>query len=132
MHTEHPELRLTYAQLGARLAISPDAARMLARRRAWQRIAPNRRGAPVVVVVSAEALEGEQWRTEPIDLTPNAGGNTADTGANTVEERAELAEQRAEQAERRADEANARADAALALSDRMGALLADVGSTIER
>lgn len=38
------ELRLTYAALGARLGITTDAARMLARRRGWQRIQPNRLG----------------------------------------------------------------------------------------
>jgi hypothetical protein len=36
-------LRLTYAALGARLGISPDAARMLARRRDWHRVIANRR-----------------------------------------------------------------------------------------
>jgi antitoxin component HigA of HigAB toxin-antitoxin module len=35
--------RLTYAALGARLGISPDAARMLARRRDWHRVIANRR-----------------------------------------------------------------------------------------
>jgi hypothetical protein len=118
MQPEHPELRLTYAAIGVRLGISAEAARTLTRRRGWQRIAPNRKGAPVIVVLTAEDLEGEQWRTEEERSPPS-------NGADIPEHEADSAGQRVEQAERRADEANARADVALALADRLSAQLAD-------
>jgi hypothetical protein len=71
MHAEQPEtggsvphergelLRLTYAQIGDRLGISRDAARMLARHRGWTRQAPNRHGAPVFVLAAEHA-----WPTD--------------------------------------------------------------------
>ena len=125
MQPEHPELRLTYVQLGARLGISAEAARTLTRRRGWQRIAPNRKGAPTIVVLSADDLESEQWRTEE-ERSPQ------DNGADIPELKADSAGQHVEQAERRADEANSRADAALALADRLSAQLADAVSRGDR
>jgi hypothetical protein len=77
------DLRLTYAELGARLRISAEAARILTRRRGWQRIAPNRRGAPAIVVMPAEALAGEDWRPDrgtPLDETRTAADVRADVG----------------------------------------------------
>jgi hypothetical protein len=112
-------LRLTYAALGARLGISPDAARMLARRRDWHRVIANRRGAPTIVVVPEDELASQQWRAGEHDP------NIPDAPENDAEERAEQAEQRAVVAERRSDEAHGRADAALALADRTLAQLAD-------
>ena len=114
MQPEHPELRLTYAQIGARLGISAEAARTLTRRR----IAPNRKGAPVIVALTAEDLQGEQWRTEEERTHPS-------NGADAPELEADDPGLRLGQAERRADEANARADAAIALADRLGTQLAD-------
>jgi hypothetical protein len=125
MQSEHQELRLTYAQLGARLGISAEAARTLTRRRGWRRIAPNRKGAPTIVALTADDLEGEQWRTEE-DRSP------PDNVAVSPEPEADSAGQRISEAERRADEANARADAALALADRIGAQLADAGERTDR
>jgi|SRR5690242_947716 hypothetical protein len=128
----HPQLRLTYAQIGAKLGISADAARMLARRRGWERQTPNRRGAPVFVIVPEDALEGEQWRTEEESTPPNALPNGADERANKAEERAELAERRAEQAEQRANEAHKRADVAVALVDRTLGQLADANARVDQ
>lgn len=128
----HPELRLTYVQIGAKLGISADAARMLARRRGWVRQAPNRRGAPVFVIVPEDALEGEQWRTEEESTPPNTSPNGSDEIANKAEERAELAERRAEQAEQRANEAHKRADVAVALVDRTLAQLADANARVDQ
>ena len=106
MHAEQPEpdrsaphehgelLRLTYAQIGDRLGISSDAARMLARRRGWTRQAPNRRGAPVFVLVAEQALVDEQWRTEVAEPSPNGADgatNAPDTRVNEAEARAEHA-----------------------------------------
>jgi hypothetical protein len=126
------ELRLTYAQIGAKLGISADAARMLARRRGWLRQPPNRRGAPVFVLVPEDALEGEQWRTEEESTASNTLPNDADERANKAEERAERAERRAEQAEQRANEAHKRADVAVALVDRTLAQLADANARIDQ
>lgn len=57
-------LRLTYAQLAARLGISNDAARQLVRRRRWPRIRPNHPGQPAVALVPEDELAGERWRIE--------------------------------------------------------------------
>jgi hypothetical protein len=57
-------LRLTYHQIAARLGISGEAARQLVRRRKWQRIKPNRLGAPAIVVVPEDELAGEHWRED--------------------------------------------------------------------
>jgi hypothetical protein len=73
---EHPptapgELRLTYAELAARLRISGEAARQLVRRRHWRRIQPNRMGAPAIVVVPDEEFAAESWRQDrptPTDI----------------------------------------------------------------
>jgi len=105
------DIRLTYVQLGARLGISAEAARVLTRRRGWQRIHPNRRGAPALVVVPEDELAGELWREQR--TTPDDTGTSPDVHQDT---RADKAEQRADAAERRADEANVRADRALALA----------------
>ena len=117
-------LRLTYAALGARLGISPDAARMLARRRDWHRVIANRRGAPTIVVVPEDEFVSEQWRAGEHDP------NIPDALENDAEERAEQAEQRAVVAERRSDEAHGRADAALAVADRTLAQLADAQAAL--
>jgi hypothetical protein len=63
-----------------RLGISGDAARMLVRRRGWQRIQPNRKGAPTVVVLTQDELTGEQWRQER--TSPDVRGTTPDIGAD--------------------------------------------------
>ena len=119
-------LRLTYAEIAARLGISGDAARQLVRRRGWLRIVPNRRGATTTVIVPEDDLASEQRRdTRPAD----EGGSTPD--GNRLELRLALtlvdrlsqqvadatakvdqAERRADQAMERADRAEARADAA--------------------
>jgi hypothetical protein len=127
-----PELRLTYAQIGARLGISADAARMLARRRGWTRQAPNRRGAPVFVVVQEDTLAAEHWRTEEERTSLNASANRADR----PEEHAQLAERQAEErvllAERRAEQAEQRADVAVALADRTLAELASANARLDQ
>jgi hypothetical protein len=125
-------LRLTYAAIAERLRISHDAARMLVRRRGWQRTLPNRRGAPAIVVIPEDELEAEQWRTDGEGTFSDVRGTPPVERLNEAEERAEQAERRADMAEQRAETADAdrrasdrRADAALALADRLGAQLAD-------
>ena len=76
-------LRLTYVAIARHLGISDDAARMLVRRRGWQRIQPNRKGAPTVVVVPEDELAGEQWRAER--TFPHVQGTSPDTEANDGE-----------------------------------------------
>jgi hypothetical protein len=71
------ELRLTYAQLAARLRISGEAARQLVRRRQWRRIQPNRTGAPAIIVVPDEELAAESWRQDRPTL-PDIGDTEAD------------------------------------------------------
>jgi hypothetical protein len=117
------ELRLTYAQLGARLRISSEAARQLARRRGWRRILPNRLGAPAIVIVPEDELSGELWRHER-ETDPDVPRSTTDVqdlpygDAERERARADQAEQRAVRAEQRADEAVQLAKAALARADR--------------
>jgi hypothetical protein len=80
------------------------------RHRGWHRIAPNRKRAPTIVVISAEDLQGEQWRTEE-RTNPSSKADTPGPEPDSPG-------QRIESAERRADEANAWADAALAVAVR--------------
>jgi HlyD family secretion protein len=113
------DVRLTYQELGARLRISAEAARTLTRRRGWQRLAPNRKGAPAIVVVPLEELDAEDWRP--------------DQGAPLDSERSPP-NSREDRAEQRAVEAGQRADAALAVADRALAQLAEAQAavTVER
>jgi hypothetical protein len=119
-------LRLTYAALGARLGISPDAARMLARRRDWHRVIANRRSAPTIVVVPEDELASQQWRAGEHDP------NIPDAPENDAEERAEQAEQRAVMAERRSEEAHGRADAALTAERTRAEALCERGDEMHR
>ena len=119
-------VRLTYRELGGRLGISADAGRVLARRRGWQRVHPNRPGASAVVLVPEDELAGEQWRQ---DRAPPAAPRTppdvrVENPARPVDDRVEKAEQLADKAEQRAIEADRRADTALAVAERTLAQLA--------
>ena len=131
-------LRLTYAAIASRLGISGEAARQLVRRRGWQRIIPNKPGAPATIVVPEDELAAEQWRQDRPDRAtfPDEG----DTSPNNVrathpdsphleaeisrltaslaaaDERAAKAEQRAEAADADRRQAAMRAD--IADSDR--------------
>jgi hypothetical protein len=109
------DVRLTYQELGARLRISAEAARTLTRRRGWRRLAPNRKGAPAVVVVPVEELDAEDWRPDQ--------GAPPDREWSSPDSRADMAEQRAVEAGRRAD-------AALAVADRTLAQLAEAQATV--
>jgi trimeric autotransporter adhesin len=71
-------LHLTYGQIGERLGMSADAARQLARRRAWSRTRPNAIGQPVVVAVPAFELTDEHNRP-PTDDQPSANRRTTDS-----------------------------------------------------
>jgi hypothetical protein len=125
-HPGHPEpLRLTYAQLGHKLGISTEAARMLARRRRWTRVAPNHPGAPTTVLVQADALDREDWRSE---LPPDH----PDSPVELETDQTDTADPRVEQAEQRAVDAERRADALLTLADRLGAQLADASERTDR
>jgi hypothetical protein len=82
--TGDDSLRLTYAEIAARIGASPDAARQLVRRKGWQRIMPNRKGAPAVIVVPADELQGEQWRQDrptPPVISPGDRPTPPDTAA---------------------------------------------------
>jgi DNA repair exonuclease SbcCD ATPase subunit len=51
---------LTYRELGERLGLSPDSARIKAKRRKWQTIPGNHPSDPVRVLVPVEFLNGER------------------------------------------------------------------------
>src|SRR5687768_7529371 len=51
---------LTYRELGERLGLSPDSARIKAKRRKWQTIPGNHPSDPVRVLVPVEFLSGER------------------------------------------------------------------------
>ena len=93
------DVRLTYQELGERLRISAEAARILTRRRGWRRLAPNRRGAPAIVVVPEDELDAEDWR-------PDQGAPPDEDRRHAwIPLRVDLAEQRAVEAGQRADAA---------------------------
>jgi hypothetical protein len=114
--------RLTYAELAARLGISGEAARILVRRRGWQRMMPNHPRGLTVVVVPDDALADEDWRRvaptvpdEPATEGDTQGGQalqpatgehlmagalaTLETAVLSLTERALAAERRADGAE---------------------------------
>jgi len=112
------DVRLTYQELGERLRISAEAARILTRRRGWRRLAPNRKGAPAIVVVPEDELDAEDWRPDQ--------GSPPDEDRTRPDSRVDLAEQRAVEAGQRAHAALAVADRALAqLADAQAALTAE-------
>ena len=112
------DVRLTYQELGERLRISAEAARILTRRRGWRRLAPNRKGAPAIVVVPEDELGAEDWRPDQ--------GSPPDEDRTRPDSRADIAEQRAVEAGQRADAALAVADRALVqLGDAQAALTAE-------
>jgi hypothetical protein len=107
--------------------------RILVRRRGWQRIIPNAKGQPTVVVIPTEELEAEHERRAQ---DPDDGGTTADVVSNIgiagavalldrtlsrlveAERRADDALRRAEQAEKTAEAAQiGRAEALQALEE---------------
>jgi hypothetical protein len=113
------EQHLTYAQIASRLGITTDAARLLVRRRGWQRIKPNRLGAPAIVIVSDDALDAEDWRDRPspgveTDPDPASPGVTSgDPGSEAVialREAVAVLTEALQRAEARADMAVTRAD----------------------
>lgn len=87
------ELRLTYADIARRLGISSDAARQLVRRRGWQRIVPNRLGAPTTVVVPSDELGAEEWRQD----RPTSPDNQATTPVTSPVDRPSFPDDRPEQ-----------------------------------
>jgi hypothetical protein len=107
-------LRLSYAELGARLGRSTDAARVLARRKGWRRVTGN--DGRVIVLVD----EGELPPERPAERSPEQ----PDTAA--LRERiARLEGEASGHAARVADLHNALADLAGRL-DRATAELADL------
>ncbi len=60
---------LTYRELGERLGLSPDSARIKAKRRKWQTIPGNHPSDPVRVLVPVEFLNGERTPSAPLDNT---------------------------------------------------------------
>ena len=88
-HTRHraTDGDLTYAQIASRLGISGDAARILVRRRGWQRIPPNHPRGLTVVVVPDDAIDAEDWR-HVVPTTGDDPATTGDTEARQAEQRA--------------------------------------------
>src|SRR6516162_9340060 len=131
-------LRLTYAEIAARLGISGDAARQLVRRRGWFRIVPNRRGPPTPVVVPEGELAGERRDTRhPVEggMTPDGDRGELWLALSTVDRlsvqlteanaradaervRADRAEDRVQEARQQADRAEARAEQERLAADR--------------
>jgi len=133
--------RLTYAELATRLGISGEAARILVRRRGWQRIMPNHPRGLTVVVVPDDALADEDWRrlaptapdarategdTEGGQAVQPATGEHLMAGALAALETAVLSlTERAVSAEAALTEASRRADSAFSLAEGTLAQLAD-------
>ena len=74
-------LRLTYVAIARHLGISDDAARMLVRRRGWQRIQPNRQGAPTVGRHPGGRV-GRRSSGGPSEHSRHVQGTSPDTEAN--------------------------------------------------
>ncbi len=113
------EQLLTYAELAERLGISPDGARMKAKRENW-RHERNDPSGPMRVRVPAGALPEHVPERSP-EKRPNGTGVRADVGerldelaANVAEIRANMARTAGVEAELRAELANARERAAVA------------------
>ena len=116
---------LTWQTAGKRLGLSPDAARMRARRLGW-RTQPGNDGKTLVMVPDDADVRTRQRAPKgtgehSTERAPEHAASlarltellaTADARAERADSRADRAEQRAEQAEQRADAATARADAA--------------------
>ncbi len=69
---------LTYRELGERLGLSPDSARIKAKRRKWQTIPGNHPSDPVRVLVPVEFLNGERTPERKAgDRTPSAPQDNA-------------------------------------------------------
>jgi hypothetical protein len=129
--TEDGYLRLTYVEIAARIGGTTDAARQLVRRKRWQRIAANRKGAPSVIMVPETELSDEQWRQDrpprTVDRAPppsiipeviaakDAHITTLTDQLARADTRVEAAEARAAKAELRAEKAEGRIDILLAL-----------------
>jgi hypothetical protein len=103
------QLRLTYAEIAARLSISGDNARVLVRRRGWFRIVPNRKGQPTVVVVSEADLAAEQRARTTGQQTPPTSADNGGLGLGELVALLDRTQTRLVDAERRADRAEQRA-----------------------
>jgi hypothetical protein len=79
---------LTYAELGARLGVSPNEARMVAVRRGWQRRAFNRIGvaARVLVLPGAETRDRAIHDVAPSNARPNGEVRASDHYTRAVEQ----------------------------------------------
>ena len=140
--------RLTYAELATRLGISGEAARILVRRRGWQRIMPNHPRGLTVVVVPDDTLADEDWRrltptapdarategdTEGGQAVQPATGEHLMAGALAALETAVLSlTERAVSAEAALTEASRRADSAFSLAEGTLAQLADATARADR
>ena len=110
-----PDEWLTYAQIGERFGLSPEAARLRVRRGAW-RTQPGNDGRTLALVPDGTAV---QPRVRP-------PGQPADLDAaieryEQADDRADAAERRAETADADRRAADARADAAIALATEANA-----------
>jgi hypothetical protein len=121
-------VRLTYAQLGERIGMTPEAARMLARRRHWQ-ITKGNDGKAVVVVDDGELV------VRPAGRPPERpAGQPADTTGLERELRSRIAELQ-ETADQRAAELlamTARAASAEGEAKALRDALADLAARLDR
>ena len=122
---------LTYAQIGERFALKPEAARTRVRRLGWRTMPGNDGRTLALVPEDADLRPGGAHAVPPEDDRADGEGEDRAVTAMLTGLLAE-ATARADRAEERADAANGRADAALALADRLTAQVADACARAER
>ena len=114
---------LTYAEAGALLGISAQAARMLAKRRAWPRRTPNAYGDRALVLVPADALVQPRAASLGVHTGSVIGGDQAglnghdhpnvqvlDQAIAILRDQLGVANQRADDEQHRAERAEARGE----------------------
>ena len=123
-----PEEWLTYAQIGERFGLKPEAARTRVRRLQWRTMPGNDGRTLALVPEDADLRPGGAHAVGPND---DRAGELDDDRPVTVmlTELLTEATARVDRAEQRATEANKRADVAVALADRT---LAQLAEAIER
>ena len=138
MHGSGQERWLTYDEVGHLFGITPAAARMLSKRRGWQRRTPNAYGDRARVLVPADAIVqprsasiGEHTAYAVAHDQEEANGHdqvnvqVIEQAIATLQEQLTVANARAEKAEQRADAERARVNGAERRIDELLTALAD-------
>jgi len=126
---------LTYAEAGELLGISAQAARMLAKRRAWPRRTPNAYGDRALVLVPADALVQPRSaslgvHTGSVISGDQAGPNGHDhPNVQALDQAIAILRDQLGVANQRADDERHRADRAEARGESLGAELAEARIT---